>query len=59
MKGKTMLGDTFFPPALNWVLEEANRPRLPEEDEAGRRFVRGEITAGEYLTALHKARSRH
>jgi hypothetical protein len=47
------------PPALKWILGEARRPRSVEEDEAGRRLIMGEISFGEYLTALHAARSRH
>jgi len=37
---------------LQWVLDGTRRPRSAEEDEAGRPFILGEISLGQY-------RSRH
>jgi hypothetical protein len=59
MKEQLTPRDPLVPPALQWILDEARRPRSAEEDEVGRRLIMGEISFGEYLTALHAARSRH
>jgi hypothetical protein len=59
MKDQPTSREAFVPPALQWILEEARRPRSAEEDEAGRQLILGQISFGEYLTALREARSRH
>jgi hypothetical protein len=59
MKRDSTPGDIVVPPALQWVMDEARRPRSAQEEDAGRRFILGEISVREYLAALHEARSRH
>jgi hypothetical protein len=59
MKDRPTPREPFVPPVLQWVLVEARRPWSAEEDEAGQRLILGQISLGEYLTVLHKARSRH
>jgi hypothetical protein len=59
MKDQPTPHEPFVPPVLQRVLDEARRPRSAEEGEAGQRLFLGQISLGEYLTALHKARSRH
>lgn len=45
-----------IPPILRLIIEDANRPRSKEEDEAARRFVLGSGTIAEYVTAKHKTK---
>jgi hypothetical protein len=59
MSEKTTPSAAFVPPVLQLIVDEARRSRLPEEIDAGRWLVLGRITLGEYITALHNARSRH
>jgi hypothetical protein len=50
-----MLNDNI-PPILRLIIEDANRPRSKEEDEAARRFVLGSGNIAEYMTAKHNAK---
>jgi hypothetical protein len=59
MKDDPTPREAIVPPVLEWILDEARRPRSAEEVEAGRLLILGEISLGQYLTILHNTRPRH
>jgi hypothetical protein len=42
------------PPSLEWIIDQARRPRSQREIEAGRLLLLGRITIGEFLAVLHE-----
>jgi hypothetical protein len=46
-----MLDDDQIPEILRLILEEAQRKRSPQEEDAARRFVLRRATVAEYLAA--------
>ena len=46
--------DTQVPEIFRLIMQEAQRERSPEEDDAARRFVLGRATVAEYLAARRK-----
>jgi hypothetical protein len=46
-----MTVDTI-PPILRTIMENANRPRSKEEEDAARLFVLGRLTVAEYVAAI-------
>ncbi len=52
-----MANDTI-PPILRLIMEDANRPRSRNEDEATRLFVLGQLTVTEYIVAKHETKQR-
>ncbi len=50
-----MVNDNI-PPIMRLIIEDANRPRSKEGDEAARRFVLGSETIAEYVAAKHKTK---
>ena len=50
------MSDNEIPDALRLILQDAKRPRSPEEEDVARRFVLGNATMAEYLAARQQAR---
>ena len=59
MKDNPTPREPMVPLVLEWILDEARRPRSAEEDEAGHLLILGQISLGQYLTILHNTRPRH